>query len=117
MLCRKAGITEHKWNSHSYENFFGDISDKQSVKDLLGETLVNRADYVKHYKKSEHKWKGGLKALKREKNIIFSMANKFGSCHEIKNIKKKAYRKSTYSSSDISISDSDYDYSFYSDSK
>ena len=44
-------MTERTWKSHSSDNFFGNKSDQESVKDGLGGPLGNREDAVKHYQK------------------------------------------------------------------
>ena len=80
-------MTENKWKSHSSENCFGKRSDNQYYKDELGRSLGNRADVVKHYKKSKHKQKRDLKAPKKQNNMLFSMANIFFSRRDIKNTK------------------------------
>ena len=60
MLCKKAGIHEHKWKSHSSENCFGKRSDQKYVKDGLGGPLGNIANVAKHDQKTEKKWKRDL---------------------------------------------------------
>ena len=103
--------------SHSSEKCFGKCSDQQSIKEVLGGALYNRADAIKHYKKYEHKWKKELKALKNKNKIIFIIDKKYGARRElkkIKNIKAKAYKKRSYSSSDCSSSESDSDSSLFS---
>ena len=54
----------------------------------MGGYLGDRADTVKHYKKSEQKWKKELKSLKNQNKMLFRIAEKSGSHHEMKNIKK-----------------------------
>ena len=59
----------------------------------MGGSLGNRDDSVKHYKKSEHKWKKYMKYLKNQNKIIFSIAkNSISHCelNKIKNIRAKA---------------------------
>ena len=58
------------------------------IKDGMGGYVVSREDTVKQYKKSGNKWKKELKALKKQDTMIYSIANKPGSRHEIKNINK-----------------------------
>ena len=82
----------------------------------MGEAQGNMDDAVNNDHKTEKKWKRDLKYLKKKNKMIFSMANKSVSCHEIKKIKKiksKSSRKRSYSISDISSSDSDSDSSLY----
>ena len=65
--------------SHSSDNSFGKRSGQKSIKEVLGGALGNRADVVKHDKKSEHKWKKELKALKKQNKILYSISKKSGS--------------------------------------
>ena len=51
-------MTERKWKSHIFENYFGKISDQQPVKEGLRVTLGNRANSVKLYQKTEKLEKG-----------------------------------------------------------
>ena len=58
---------------------------------------------VQQYKKSERKRKKELKALEKQKNVLYSIAKKSGSRRDINNIKKireKYYKKTSVSSSD-----------------
>ena len=69
--------------------------------------MGSRTDYLKQYKKSENKWKKGLKSLKKHKKMLYRISKKSGSRCEIKKISKiraKASKKISDSSSD----DSDY---------
>ena len=88
--------------SHISDNSFVKCSGQRSIKEVLGGALGNRDDVVKHDKKSEHKWKKELKYLKKQNKILYSIAKKSGSRHElkkIKNIKANASKKcSNYSS-------------------
>ena len=62
----------------------------------MGGFLCNRADDVNNYRKTENKWKRELKSLKKQKNMLYSMAPMLGSRRDIKNIKKinkKALKK------------------------
>ena len=71
--------------------------------------MGSRTDDVKHYKKSEKKWKKDLKALKKHNNMLYSITNKSGSRREIKKtnkIRANASKKSSDSSSDYSDSNS-----------
>ena len=112
-------MPEQKYILYNFENCFGKRSDKQFVKKGLGGYLGNRADAIKHYKKSEHKWRKELKALKKQNEMLYRISNNSGSRHKlkrIKNIKAKACRKRSYYRSNSSSSDSDFDSSLYSDS-
>ena len=113
-------MPERKYMLHSSENCFDKRSDQQSIKDGLGGDLGNRADALKQYKNSEHKWKKELKSLNNQNKNMYSIAKKSGFLREpknIKNIKAKAFNESSYSSSDSSSVRSDsYSYiSSYSD--
>ena len=57
MLYNMAVIPDLKYMSHIYDNCFGKRSYQQSVKEVLGVTLGNKADSIKHYKKYERKWR------------------------------------------------------------
>ena len=110
MMCKKSGMPERKWKSHSSENFFSKRSDRASIKDGLVGALGNWADAVKHYRKPEKKCKRELKALNKQNNMIYRMAKKYSSCREIKStnkIKSSSSKNCSYYISDISSSDSD----------
>ena len=86
---------------HSSEILFGEFSNQQTIKEGLGGALDNRFDSVKHYKKSEHKYKKYLNALKKQNKILYSISKKSGSHRELRKIKKikaKASKKRNYSS-------------------
>ena len=71
--------------------------------------MGSRIYAVKQYNKSENKCKKELKALKNKKSILYSIANKPGSYHDIKKFNKtrgKDSNKTSNSSSDDSDSDS-----------
>ena len=94
---------------HSFKNHFGESSDHAYIKDVLGGSLGNRADTVNHYHKTEEKWKRGLKCLKKNNKMLFSMSKHSGSRRGLKKINKikaKSSRKSSYSISYRSRSDS-----------
>ena len=85
----------------------------------MGGSLGNKADAVKHYKKSEHKWMKYLKDLNKQNKILYSIAKKSVSLCElkkIKNIEAKNFKKCRYSSSNFSRIGSDFDSSLSSDS-
>ena len=112
-------MPERKYMSHISESCFVKSPDQHSIKEVLGGSLCNRADAVKHYKKYEHKWRKELKALKKQNEMLYRISNNSGSRHKlkrIKNIKAKACRKRSYYRSNSSSSDSDFDSSLYSDS-
>ena len=83
----------------------------------MGGTLGNRTDAVKHYKKSEQKWKMELKDLNKQNNMLFSMSKKPGLYCDIKNIRAEASKRRSYYISDRSIRDLDSDLYLSSDSK
>ena len=67
----------------------------------MGGSLGYRDDSVKHYKKSEHKWKKYMKYLKNQNKIIFSIAkNSISHCelNKIKNIRANASQNKNKSS-------------------
>ena len=81
--------------------------------------LCNRADDIKHYNKSGHKWRKEMKYLKKQNKMLYIIAKKSGLRRElkkIKNIRAKASKKRRYSSSDSSSSGLDYDSYVSSDS-
>ena len=85
----------------------------------MGGALGNRADVIKHYNKSKHKWNKELKTLNNKNKMIYRITKNSGSRREInhnKKIKEKAPKKRSYSSSDSPSSDLDYDSSLSSDS-
>ena len=67
--------------------------------------MGSRDDNVKQHKKSENKWKKGLKYLKKQNKMLYSIAKKSSSRREIKKIWGKASKKGCHYSSDSS---SDY---------
>ena len=107
-LCKKAGMPERKYILHSAEYCTG-MRTNRTIKDGMGGYVRSRTDTVKQYKKSENKWKKGLKALKKQNKMLYSIANKSDLRCEIKKIKKirgKASKKGSDSSSDYLDSDS-----------
>ena len=56
MLCKKSVMPEIKYILQSSEKCFVKRYNQQSIKEVLGGDLGNRADSVKHYNKYEHKW-------------------------------------------------------------
>ena len=108
VLCKKEGMPERKYTSHSAEDCTG-VRTSRSIKCGMGGPMGSRNDAVKQYKKSENKWKKELKYLKNQNKMIYSIANKSGSRREIKNInniRAKYSKKTSKSSSDDSNSDS-----------
>ena len=74
------------------------------------EALGNRADAVKHYQKTENKWKRELKNIRKQNTTLFSMAKLLGSLLELKKINNthsKVSKKNIYYISDSSSSDPD----------
>ena len=102
-------MPERKYISHSAEYCTG-MHTNQKIKDGMVGYVGRRADTVKHYKKSEKKWKKYLKALKKQTKMLYIIAKKSGSRHEIDKIgskcSKKSMHNSTSSSSDELYSDS-----------
>ena len=109
---------EQNYMLHSSEKLFGKCPNQQSINEVLGGALVNRANSVNRYRKSEKKLKRDLKALKKKNKILYSISKKSGSCRELKNIKDirfKYSKKRSYSSSDSSSSGSNSDSSLCRD--
>ena len=52
VICNKAGMTDQKYMSHSYEECTG-MRTKWNIKDGMRVYVGSRADTVKQYKKSE----------------------------------------------------------------
>ena len=46
----------------------------------MGGSLVDRADALNYYKKCEHKCKKDLKALRKQKKMLFMISKKSISC-------------------------------------
>ena len=77
----------------------------------LGGRPNNRFTSVKQYQKSEKKQDKDMKSLKKQNKILFSMSKLSGlrfELEKIKNICAKASKEHKSSSSNWSISDSDY---------
>ena len=86
------------------------------IKEGLGWSLVNRITDFKQYLKTEKKWKRELKDIKKQNKMLFIMAKRSGSRHELKsinNVRAKSSKKHGYSISDSSSRD--YDSSLSSD--
>ena len=110
---------EQNYMLHISGKLFGKRSNQQSIKEGTVRGLYNRADPVKHYKKSEHKWKKELKVLNKKNKMLYSIYKKSSLCREpkkIKNIKAKASKKRSYSSRNSSSSVLDSDSSLSNDS-
>ena len=58
---------------HGAEDYFVKGSNQKSVKDGLGGPLGSRVNDVKHYKKSENKWKKDLKALNNQNKYFIAL--------------------------------------------
>ena len=105
--------------SHSAEDCFDKRTNQKTIKDGLVGPMGNRAEAVKHYKKSKNKWKKELKDINEQKKMLFSNSNKSGLRRELKNTKKiraKGYKKRCDSSSDYSSDNSDPNSSLASNS-
>ena len=84
ILCKKAGMSEWNYMSHSSEDFFGKRSDNISINYELGRYQWSRSNAVKQCKKSENKWKKELKDLNKKNKLIYSIAKKSGLRCELK---------------------------------
>ena len=73
--------------------------------------MGSRDEAVKRYKKSESKRKKELKALKKQNNMLFSIANKSGSRRDIKKIRDKSSKRRRNNNSDYYSDKSKFDYS------
>ena len=71
---------------HSAKDCTG-MSTNWTIKDGIGGYMGSRADTVKQYKKSENKRKKEMKYIKKQNNMIYSIANTSGSRRETKKIK------------------------------
>ena len=101
VIFKKAGFPEHKYMLHSTEDCNG-VRTNRSIKDEIGGPVRIRTHAVQQHKKSENKWKKELKSLKKQNNMLYSIAKKLGSRREIQEINKirKESSKETYSSSE-----------------
>ena len=88
VLCKKSGISEHKWKMHSYKNFLVKRYYQASIKEGLEENLGNKAVAVNQYQKSENKWTGELEYIKKQNKMFFRMSKRSCSRRELKKIKK-----------------------------
>ena len=80
------------------------------MKNGLEVKLGNRYVAVKHFNKSDKKWKRDLKYLNKHNKILYSIAKRTGSHRELKNtnnIRAKSSKNYEYFSSNISSSDSE----------
>ena len=114
VLCKKSGVTDFKYASHSSEDCTG-MRTKRPIKDGMGGPIGSRSYAVQQHNKSENKRKKYLKALSKKNKMLYIIAKKYGSRREIKNIKKtreKSCKKTSVSSSE----DWDSNYSLASDS-
>ena len=75
----------------------------------MGGPIGIRTHDVQQHKNSENKWKKDLKPLNNQNNMLYSIAKKSGSRHDINNIKtinSKASKQTSVSSSEDWDSDS-----------
>ena len=118
VLCKKSGMPEPKYISHSSENWFGKRPNHESLKKWLGGNLGNRDVAVKKFKNSKKKCKEDLKSLKKQNKMLYSISRRTGSHRDIKNIKKiRSNMSKKYESSRSSISIREYESSPLSDSE
>ena len=80
-------MPEKNYMSHSAEECFGNRTNQQTIKDGLGVHIGGRYEAEKQYTDPESKWNKGLKYLKKQNKMLYSISNKFGSRCELKNIK------------------------------
>ena len=108
VLCNKAGMTEHKYTSHSDKDCTG-VHNNWPIKYEMGGPMGSRTDAVKQYNKSGNKQEKDLKDIKKQNKILYRISEKPSSHREIKKIKQiteKAYMKTNDYSSDDLESDS-----------
>ena len=107
-----------KYMFHKSDKCFGKLSYQQSVKEVMGGYIGNRAESIKNYNKYEHKWKKELKALKKQNKMLYIISKKYSSRRKLKNInniKAEASRNHRYSVSNSSSIDLCYDSSLSSE--
>ena len=119
-FARRQECLDKKYMSHISGICFVKISNLYSIKEVLLGSLYNRKVDAKQYKKYEHKWKKDMKAPNKQNKMIYGIAKKSRSRHELKKNKKfksKDFKKCSCSSSDYSSSGSNSDslISSYSD--
>ena len=104
VLCKKSGMPELKYMSHSAEDCTG-VHIKRPIKDGVGGPIRGRTNGVQQYRKSENKFKKELKALRKQNKMLHSISNESGSRRDIRKIKKirakASKRTSVYSSDDL----------------
>ena len=86
VLCKKAGMPERKYVSHSTKYFTG-LRNKCSIKDGIGGPIGIRTHDLQQHKKYKNKWKKELKSLKKQNKILYSIIKKSGFHREINKIK------------------------------
>ena len=75
VFCKKSGMPERKCMLHSSEDVFGKAFDQNIINDGLVGSLGTRADDLKQYEKSKHKWKIYIKAIKKQNKLLYSIVN------------------------------------------
>ena len=88
-------MSERNYMSHSSKDCTG-MRTKRTIKDGMGGYVGSRDDTVKHYKKSENKWKNYLKALKKQNKMLYSITKKSGlrrEINKINNFREKSSKK------------------------
>ena len=108
VICKKAGMPERKYISHSADDCTG-VRTNRPIKYGMVIPMGIRNEAVKQYNKPEKYLRKELKALKNHNKMLYRITKKYGSCCDIKKIKKireKASKKTRKSSRDDSDSDS-----------
>ena len=108
VLFKKAGMPHRKCMLHSAKDCMC-ASANRTIKGGMVVSVGSSTDTVKQYKKSENKWKKELKALKKQKNMLYSIAKKSRLRREIRTIQAKSSKKGRHSSSVSPSDDSDSD--------
>ena len=96
--------------NHSSEDFLCSRQQKYNLKKIHGFILGNQDSGLKWLWNSKKKWKKDLKALTKQKIMVYSTSKKTVPCKEICKINKirsKANKKYSLSSSYRYINDSD----------
>ena len=91
ILCKKAGMTERRYMSHSIKDCTG-MRTKRNIKDRMGGPSGSRNHAVQQHKKTKKKWKKELKALKKQNKMLYRIAKKSGSRCELHKTRRPGNR-------------------------
>ena len=76
-------MPKRKYTSHSAKDFTG-MHTKRPIKYGMGGPMVIRTNAVQQYTRYENKWNKDMKALNKQKNMLYSISKKSGSRRDIK---------------------------------